>query len=402
MSLNIIYKNLFEIRLLNHYFLDKGEEIWDSMDQEEKDKMEASYDIRDIFDITPTPDCFNTLQSHCCIFKNTSSGIVVGIKAKPDEIEPEKFNSFIPLHKDLTFRFLIRTKDMNFTNYTALPLQGNSSTMFIFKNYSLKASLNFPSLSAIPPVYKAGVTYMPGDMLSDHPSIQTKLFTALVKTTNATSTAEDWLTEAGNAETRLNYANVMDRYPVAEGFFTYKMNHVNIYPVFTMKNSAGDIITPKAEILLGEYYTIQADLRNFPQGFYSVHIEGSNLPYQDDVTFYLMQQSDIPFGLIEIKVKSEQADYDLTDQDQLLSPYFELRFRNRRTFWRYFGKIFNIPFEVQDPLPLTRYGHIEVVKPPEPGDDKTITLPNPTGSMIMAEALVKADEKKYYSDIHIN
>jgi hypothetical protein len=402
MSLHIIYKNLFDIKLLHHFFLDKGIETWDTMTQEEKDKIEAKYDIRDIFEITPTPDCNKVLRAHNCVFKNTSAGILVGIKAKPNELEPGKFKPFISLHKDLTFRFLIRLKDLNFTNYTALPLQGNSGKMFIFKNYTLNTSLSFPSLNAIPPVYEPAATYLPGDMLSDDPVNQTKLFTAMVKTINNTSVAADWLTEEANAETPMNYANINDRYPVAIGFFIYKMKQENVYPIATMKNFSGDNINPKMEILQGDFYTIQVDMRNFPQGFYSIHIEGDNPAYIDNVTFYLMQQSEVPYGLIEIKVKSDQPDYDLTELEQLLSPVFELRFRNRRTFWRYFGKIFNTPFEVQDPLPLTRYGFIEVAKPPDPEEDKTILLPNPSDSLIMAEALTKTDEKKYYSDIQIN
>jgi hypothetical protein len=402
MSLHIIYKNLFEIKLFHHYFLDKGEEIWDAMEQEEKDKIEALYDIRDIFEIIPTPDCINVLESHYCIFKNTSSGILVGIKAKPDKIQPLHFNPFVPLSKDLTFRFLIRLKDTNFKNYTALPLQGNSGTMFIFKNYTLNSSQIFPSLSAIPPVYSAATDYMPGDMLSDHPVNQTKLFTALVKTSNNTSTASDWLTETGDTNTPLDYANVNDRYPVANGFFFYTMKLANVQPKATLKNFSGEIIKPAMENIPGDFYSLQVDMRNFPQGFYSIHVESDAPVYQDDITFYLLQQSEFPFGLIEITVKSDQADYDLTDPVHLSSPSFELRFRNRRTFWRYFGKIFNTPFEVEHPLPLTRYGSIEVVKPPEPEDTKTIILPNPSGSMIMAEALAKPDEKKYYSDIHIN
>jgi hypothetical protein len=57
---------------------------------------------------------------------------------------------------------------------------------------------------------------------------------------------------------------------------------------------------------------------------------------------------------------------------------------------------------LQDPLPLTRYGNIEIMKPPEPEDTKTIMLPNPSVSLIKAEALIHAEEKKYYSEIHIN
>ena len=112
MRSRIIYKSLFEIKLLHHYFLDKGEEIWDAMAPEDRDLMEEKYDIRDILEITPTPDCNTILNSHNCIFKQTSSGIRLGIKAKPVDTASQEFIPFIPLENDLSFRFLIRLKKL--------------------------------------------------------------------------------------------------------------------------------------------------------------------------------------------------------------------------------------------------------------------------------------------------
>ena len=403
MSQLLIYKNLFEIKILHHYFLDKGEEVWDSMNQEDKDTMEAKYDIRNILEITPTMDCTNVLSSHNCIFKPTSGGILVGIKAKSDDVHPDEFKPYIPLSENLTFRFLIQLKDLNFLNYTALPISGNKNSMFIFKNSIINASISFPSLSTVPPVYENGTVYMPGDMLSDDAVNPTKLYTALVKTSDDPNLSEDWLSETGDIDTSLNYVNVNDSYPVESGFFHYTMKVADSYPTATMKNSSGNIVKPKMEILPGDFYTMQYDMRQFPQGFYSIHIDSSDNPvYHDDVTFYLLQQSETPFGLIEIKVKSSQAAFNLIEVDHLLSPTFEIRFRNRRTHWRYVGKIFENPYVVENPLPLTRFGYIEIVKPPEPDDTKTVMLPNPSDSLIKAEALINTNEKNYYSEIHIN
>jgi hypothetical protein len=151
------------------------------------------------------------------------------------------------------------------------------------------------------------------------------------------------------------------------------------------------------EVLPGDYYSLQVDLQNFSPGFYSIHIIGDDAAYHDNVTFYLLGQNDIPFGLIEIKVKSDLPDYDLTGQGDLLSPAFELRFRNRHTFWRYFSKLLNVPFVVDKAKPLTRFGFISIEQPFYPKK-----LPNPSDSLIKPEALIDPGEKKYYSDIHIN
>jgi hypothetical protein len=402
MSQSLLYKSLFEVNILHHFFLNKGEQEWDKMSQEDKIKMEANYDIREIFEITPTQESTKALSSYSCIFKKTSSGILVGIKAKPDQFNPGKFNSFVPLADNLTFRFLLRLKDLNFMNYTALPLQGNQGKMFVFSNSLNNNSNSFPALSAIPPVFKLDNIYLPGDMLTDNANNPTKLFTALVKTGNNPTLSADWQPEIGNITTPLSYVNVNDSFPVANGFFTYTMKVKDAKPIATLKNSSGFTIQPKMDVLPGDFQTLQVDLLKYPQGIYSIHIDSDNPTYHDDVTFYLLQGSEIPFALIEIKVKSNQPAHNLFDQGDLLSPTFEIRFRNRKTHWKYIGKLFDSPYVLENPLPLTRYGNIEIMKPPEPEDTKTIMLPNPSVSLIKAEALIHTEEKKYYSEIHIN
>lgn len=402
MSFHIIYKNLFEVKLLHHFFLNNGEQGWDAMEPEEKIRMEEQYDSREIFHIEPTADCSSLLKAHHALFRTTPSGFLVGIKSVADSILPGTFNPFAMPDEDLTFRFLVRIKDPNFLNYTALPLSGQDGHLYVFKNFQVTSPAVFPSLCAVQPLYIPGKEYFPGDMLSNHPVNQTRLFTARVKTVNNTSNASDWLNEEGNATTPLRYASEGDRYQVASGIFNYKVKQENLIPQVTFKNGKGELIKPKLEILAGAHTTIQADLRGYPAGFYSLHAENANPAYLDDLNLYLLQEDIVPFGIIEIRVKSNQPGFDLLDQGHLLNPGFELRFRNRMTYWRYFGKYFEVPFEVADPLPVTRYGHIEITKPPEPDDSKIIMLPNPSPAGIKPDALIKAGEKKYYSDIHIN
>jgi len=402
MGFKIIYKNLFEVKLLHHYFLNKGAVGYDAMDPEQKTIMEAQYDSRGIFQIIPTNECTSLLRAHNALFRSTPSGFMVGIKSVADEILPGVFNPFIKPADELTFRFLLRMKDHDLLNYTALPLQNQSGSFYVFKNYQVEGPAIFPSLSAVQPLFKPGKEYFPGDMLSDHPANQTKLFTALLRTSNNTATTTDWLEETGNATTPLSYASSGDRYPVVQGILIYKVKTANLVPAFTLKNSKGETINPLLTVITGDFYTIQADMRGFPAGFYTLHAENTNSAYLDEMTFYLLHEEILPFGLVEIKVKSNLAGFDLLDQGHLRSPVFELRFRNRLTFWRYFGKQFEVPFEVDDPLPVTRFGHIEIARPQEPDDNKVVMLPNPSTALIKPEALVNMNEKKYYSDIHIN
>lgn len=403
MSISIIYKSLFEVKVRHHFFLNKGTQEWDSMSQEEKDSQEEKFDLREILDISPTSDCRKLLNAHNCIFKKTASGILIGIKAEPDDVNVGEFKPFVELNDEETFRFTIKLKDFNFLNYSALPLQSAKNRMYVLSNSIIKDSNLSSALSSVPPVFEGGKTYMPGDMLSDSATSQTKLFTALVKTTANPSGSADWLTENQGPNTPLSYININDSYLVANGFFSYTMKEKDSVPIAVIKDASGNTINPKTEIIQGDFKTLQVDMLKHKEGIYTVHIDSNANPaYKDDLTFYLLQNNDTPFALIEIKVKSKQASFDLIDQGDLTSPVFEIRFRNRRTHWRYISKKFSAPFITADPMPLTRYGNIEILKPPEPGDTEPTSLPNPSVSLIKAEALADTTETKYYSEIHIN
>jgi hypothetical protein len=396
-----MYKNLFEVKIRHHYFLNKGEKEWDSMTTEERNNQEEKFDVREILDITPTMDCTKLLNAQNCVFRKTASGILVGIKAKPDSANAGKFNPFVTLTNE-TFRFAIKLKDYNFLNYTALSLQSDRNKMYVLSNNNINSAGSYPSLSCIPPVFESGKTYMPGDMLSDNAISQTRLYTALVKTTANPTGSADWLTENQGTGTPMSYINLNDNYPVANGFFTYTMKEKDSIPIVQIKDAAGNTINPKMEILLGDFYILQVDMLKYKEGFYNIKIDSNNPAYHDEVTFYLMQGSNSPFAIIEIKVISRQSAYDLINQGSLTSPVFEIRFRNRHTYWRYISKKFSSPFITEDPLPLTRFGNIEVLKPPEPEETETMSLPNPSVSLIKAEALANPIETKFYSDIHIN
>lgn len=402
MSQTLKYRNLFEVNILHHFFLNKGELEWEKMPSVDKDSMLANFDVNQIFEIVPTPDCLATLRAQKCVFRKTPAGFFVGIHAVDDHLNPGKYNAYIPLAPNQLFRFMLRLKDPEFLNYTALPFEGNKGKILVFTNTLSVKPQQFPSLSSTPPVFESGHVYQPGDMLTDQAGNPTKLFTALVKTDENPALSDKWLAETASADTPVSYANGNDRYIAANGMFTYRMKEAGQVPHASLKNASGATIKPRIEVIPGEFYSLQIDLLAYPPGFYSLHVSSDHPAYSDKLDFYLIQGNEIPYALIEIRVKGSQAAYDLTHQENLLSPTFHIRFRNRRTHWRYLGKLFDTPFISDIPLPLTRTGHIEISKPPEPEDTKTIMLPNPSVSLIKAEALLDPDETKFYSEIHIN
>ncbi|NTW50991.1 MAG: hypothetical protein HGB22_00180 [Chlorobiaceae bacterium] len=403
MSVTVTYDILFEVKLLHHYFLNKGSGNYEQMNDDAKAEMMLKYDVRDFLDITPTAECRKNLERHRCIFKKTSTGIIVGLKACPDELTPGKNRPCLDLDADLAFTFHISLIDFNLMNYTALPFTGNSGNVYVFQNIKGASGKLFPGLSAVPPTYAAGTQYLPGDMVADDAASPTTLFTATRKTVSPTTTVADWQSENSSDGLPMCYANSLDRHQLVRQILSYRVKTAGVNPEISLKTASGQSVTPGSVTLPGEFSTIQVDLREFPEGFYSMHAQSADLTYQDDITFYLLQSREAPFAVLRLSVKSDTAAYDMLDpQGDLLSPVYELRFRNRATHWRYVGRQFDANAVTDEPMPLTRFGFIEHVSVPDKDGNPVDDLQNPEVVMIKAEALTVTAEKKFYSEIHIH
>jgi hypothetical protein len=403
MSATISYSILFEVKVLHHYFLNRGENDFEKMPEEEKARVMLNYDVREIFNIVPTDECRGMLDSHQCLFKTTSQGLLVGLRAKPDGQDPSKFKPFKEPSAETRFTFRLELRDFGFMNYTALPLAGNEGRVYVFRNLEGGQPRQYPSLSATPALFDNTREYMPGDILSNNLNNPAEIYIARLKTTNNTSTASDWLKEKKTDGFKMSYANENDRHRLVQRSFKYLVTTAGAEPVATIKNEAGDIVTPKVIPVPGDFTTIHVDMRGFPEGFYSMHLESLVPPYADDLSFYLTQERTAPFGILEVQVKSDVDAYNMLDaQGFMLSPAYELRFRNRATHWRYVGKDFNGSSFTALPLSLTRFGYIENVKVKDKDGVEVDDLPNPSNTMIKTEAMIEPAEKRFYSEIHIN
>lgn len=201
----------------------------------------------------------------------------------------------------------------------------------------------------------------------------------------------------------MSYAGETDRHMLVKERMLYRVKTAAVEPTVEIKNSAGKVVEVKSDILPGEFRTIQLDLHVLPEGLYSLHAESTDQIYQDDLQFYLLQTQEVSFAILQCAVKSDSASYDMLDsQELMLSPAYELRFRNRATHWRYVGNKFNASSVTNGAMPLTRFGVIENVSVPDKDGTPVDDLPNPGVSMIKAEALTIEAERKFYSEIHIH
>ncbi len=408
MSITVTYNILFEVKILHHYFLNKGLDNFERMDESAKAEMMLKYDVREFFDIRPTAECQKNLDRHHCIFKATSTGIIVGMKAEPDGLNPLKCKPWPELDDELLFTFLVNLNEPNLLNYTALPLTGNSSQLYVFQNLTGPRAKAYPSLCTTPPAYVAGPDYLPGDMVTDNPENPATLFTAMHKTSSLTANSKEWLAEERGDGYPVSYANLNDRHPVVRERMVYRVKTAGVKPTVVVKSASGTTVTPKTTLVPvdlqpGEFQSIQIELGGLPEGFYSLHAESDDHTYKDEVAFFLLQQRQTPFGILQLQVKSDTTAYNMLDPEGfLLSPTYELRLRNRATHWRYVGKNFNASSITHSSLPLTRFGFIKQVKVTDKDGNEVDDLPNPAVAMIKAEALSIAEEKNFYSEIYIH
>jgi hypothetical protein len=400
MAIIIEYDTLFEIRILHHYFLNSGLTHFGQMTESEKAATMLRYDSREIFDIRPTSETLRLLASCKAIFRHTATGLIAGIRSVKGENQPDKKRASLGFDTTDTFTFTVEVKDPGFRNYTALPLKTENETMFLFKNTEQDSKIEFPSLSVNPALFKNGTTYNPGDMVADQAENPQKLFIAKVRTTQNTTDADAWAVENRADEYPVHYATSADRIRVVRGILNYKEKVSGEVVRAELSMDTGGEFPVKFEAMPADANVsrvLQFDFRQLPEGIYTLNLFKADDTPSDHLVFYLLQRPAIPFAIIQIRVKSNKPDYHLTDQDNFLrSPVFTLRFRNRATHWKYTGKKFNQQSVTTEPFPLTRHGIIKNIKVKDITNSDVDDLPNPSAGMI------KTDETRYYSEIHIN
>ncbi|MFW0737794.1 hypothetical protein [Flavobacterium sp. T12S277] len=131
MSFDLTYGLLFEVTLFHNYFLDSGEDIFESMSDDDKDKMLQKFSTDAFIALTPTQETHTIFKNFKMVFKKTKTGFRVYIKVKETD-EPIKIDPFIKIPADLSLNFLITINDYQFENYTNLDFALNQ--IFLFSN----------------------------------------------------------------------------------------------------------------------------------------------------------------------------------------------------------------------------------------------------------------------------
>lgn len=144
MNSSVIYKTLFEITILHGYFLNSGNNEYDSLTSNQKKKLLNNYTFEKFISISPTTETEQILKNNKLLFQTKGEMMKIGVKTSIDD-ENLTFTN-IPL--DLTLNFIIRIKDFKFENYTDINL--TKTQMYYFSNVTLvNESVTFKNISLI-------------------------------------------------------------------------------------------------------------------------------------------------------------------------------------------------------------------------------------------------------------
>jgi hypothetical protein len=311
------YQRLFEVRLLHHYWLDEGATLFDDIpDAAKKDSRLLAYDIRPILTVVPTAATKKTLTADRCLFRETAIGFLVAAPAG------------VVLPSDLVYEFAVSPKNAQFYDYTSLTLRPQK----IYELFNTADGVlyrykeNVPVLSNL-----TGVTRVVGPT--------TNLFLSQeIPAQNPNDPVESLVTSGSKLQQLTSDGPGAKTQDLAA--------QVSDFPVFVHQADA-PVITP-------------------PVGLVGAPARGVRL--SADVT-------DDLFALIRLTaVRGDDAAFSFVDgagAPKVPPPVYQVRFKNRSTFWTYLKKGTGaLDSTTANPLPLTVFGNAGTKQKPSHGQVK--------------------------------
>lgn len=140
MSFSVKYIELFKVKILHHFFLDKGSQEFNSMTEAEQLAQLGKYNFQDFLKVVPTIQTKQELDGHHMIFSPTGSGF--SLWAEADATDDKK--PAIALSDDFSLTFLLKINDSTFLNYTDMKLDDEGKIYYLSNRRLPAESGSFP------------------------------------------------------------------------------------------------------------------------------------------------------------------------------------------------------------------------------------------------------------------
>ena len=382
------------------------------------------YDIQQEMEFIPSPECQQVMKNHRLRFRTTPLGFEIWTQVEDSAQSVGDKQTFMYLDPSVKLTFYIKIKNPSFVNYTNLRINGSDNVIYYFNNRTNNVHQNISFLSLplpfFPTQYPGETQYLLGDVIRH----STTMWEAEENVTSAgpphinTSQWQQLFVQDAR------YVTPQDRLAIQGSAFTYSRSNPTPGEIITFRlfdllgneQSLGNI--PNTTQPQGSYQTSlngydvyhTIDFSSLNPGHYRLQITGSVA--EPDREFYLLDQiqnRDV-FGVIELFADISTDNYRLVEhftatptlpvESVLRNQSYEIRFKNRVTFWRYLlqngSPLMSGTQSVQPRRPLTkRYSQFTL---------GTRQLPDPSVDLIYPERNTSNPElvEAIFSEIYLN
>jgi hypothetical protein len=429
----IIFKRLFEVRILHDYFLttEDGVSFFErnKLSKENllsKKLVSAIYDVQDLFEIDSLKSTERTISEYKLIFKKTNLGFLVGLEVKIEDKAGEI--GYIPrfkMDRSIHLTFSIKSRTPFFKSLTSTALKSNIPSIYYFTNKD-KEVFNDADHTSLPlsskvDVHQDGNTYEMGTLANFEGEMREALqYTDGIDPSHWEKTT-DW-----------RFVNNADSILLPHKFNYQLSKEENVTQIeFTLKDESDNEVKKISKSGLDIIESIELD---FNKNDVSIAIESKlyTLSVSKNAGAEVLQKiylnSDIYdknyLGVVDIRLDELNSAYSLFDTEGFLNrspdpitlkdthPIFELRFKNRRTYWRYHKEIdFTIDEKSTTNEFLNEFSSITLVSIlPKALTENLIPFrktipPNPQQELMLPPPKVvsiKIEKEKIFSEIYIN
>lgn len=297
------YRQLFEVRVLHHYWLDDGATLFDKLsDPVLKQRRLVDYDVSGFLEFVPTAPTRAVLDAYRAVCAETSLGLLVAVPEGTKMADED------------CFEFAVKIKNFEFFNYTALTLMPQR----IFDGYD-SASDRYHRFKENVPVLSNLTGTVRGNG-ADAVLYLSKDYSALTAEAGVEA-----LVQSGTALLQL----ISDQPAAAIQTLTPQADQ---FPVFLHQGDIPQLVPIPGIAGLPARGIELTDA--FPDSLFAL------------IRLFAVNPSNEAFSLID------------NGQIKMDPPVFEIRLKNRSTFWRYIDRnTGSTESEEPAPLPLTFFGN---------------------------------------------
>ena len=356
--MSVIYKTLFEVKLMHEYYLTKkdGAVVFENPDQPSRlNFLEDEFTIErpsvndDISFEFPESLKQKYESLHLRILP-TYSGCRIVVRVQEQILSDQSvvYQPLVPLSDKLNIFILLNRKNFNIDNYSNARVKRSCSSTYFFTNLDNISPRTFPFLTSSIAAQDNSFIYEQGELSMAGPKIQEYY---------RDGNADKWRDVGGTG-----FANENDRLLLPGKFFYTFSDIVNLTnATFILKDSNGAEVATLVENNSGGIkqkisldfsskvkFVPVADPFQLDSFIYTLEVNGNNgYTANHKIIFSSDLLTDYPWGVINIGVSPANAAFNLFANDGFIfkrknalgvwssSPVFEIPVKSRLAYWRY-------------------------------------------------------------------